>query len=142
MSNWIDLPDGLADSTTPVWTKYSIGYAALAAAATTNNITLLTLPAKTLITRVVIRHTEAFSGGSLSSYTISVGIAGTLAKYCAAFDVFQAVSGTAFGVSTVAQTLESFTSDTAIKVAAVGSHNLNTATTGSVDIYVQTAELP
>ncbi len=129
----------------PYWTKYTVLYSALSFAGTSNDITLLTLPSKAVVHGVVIKHSVAFSGGSLTTYTLSVGIVGTLAKYIAAFDVFQAVANGTFGASGAAipgTMPESLGATTAIRVAAVGSHNLSTATAGSADIWVQTSLLP
>lgn len=129
----------------PVWTKYTVLYSDLTTAGTTNNITLLTLPLKTMIHHVAIKHSVAFTGGIISAYTLSVGITGTLAKYLAAFDVFQAVAATTFSASaaTIKADLESFGGGIAIKVAAVSTTaNLDAATAGSADIWVQTSLLP
>ncbi len=129
----------------PVWTKYTVTHTAMQAAALTNNITLLTLPAKTMIHRVVIKQSTAFAGTLISAYTLSVGIAGTLAKYIAAYDVFAAVAATTFGASaaTIQALLENFSTTAAIKVeaTAVGA-NLDQSTAGSADIWVQTSLLP
>jgi hypothetical protein len=96
----------------PTWTKYTVGHAALQAAATSNNITLFTLPAAGIIHEVKVKHSTAFSGGAIASYTVKVGITGTLGKYLAAFDEIEAVSTGA---------------------------NLDQSTAGSVDIWVLTS---
>lgn len=123
----------------PIWTKYTIGYADLSAAGLTNNVTLFTLPAKTLIHAVVINPTQAFGGGLITAYTLSVGIAGTLTKYCTAASVFAAT----LQAPQMFMGLESMTQGTAIKVAATSVTGLlNAATTGSADIYALTSILP
>lgn len=132
---------GLASA--PTWAKYSITHTALQAAALTNDIELFSLPAKTVIHKVIIKNTTAFAG--TTSYTLSVGIVGTLAKYIAAFDVMQAVSDTTFGVAatTINATPENFGSATSIRVAAVSTvENLDQSSAGAADIYVQTSTLP
>ena len=121
---------------TPIWRKYTVTYSQLAAAATTNNITLFSLPAGGVIHAVKTKHSASFTGGSISAYTLSVGITGTLAKYSAAFDVFQAASATAMQLATTVGT-ESHTAATAIKIAAASTGaNLSAATAGSVDVWV------
>lgn len=133
----------LSSATLPTWTKYTVTYTQLAAAALTNDIALFSLPAKTLIHKVVIKQTTAFAG--TTTYTLSVGIVGTLEKYLAAYDVKAAVAATTFGASavTVNATLESFGGATSIRVAAVATNeNLNQASAGVADIYVQTSTLP
>jgi hypothetical protein len=136
---------GLATAAFPTWTKYTVAHTALQTAATTNNISLFILPAKTMIHKVVVKHSTAFAGGAIATYTVSVGIIGTLAKYIAAFDVFQAVSSTAFSIAaaTVNAGVEDFSSGVAIQIAAISTvANLNATTQGSVDVWVLTSLLP
>lgn len=134
-----DTVDGKNATAFPSWTKYTIGYAALSAAGLTNTVTLFTLPAKTLIHGVVIDPTQAFSGGLISGYTLSVGITGTLTKYCTAVSVFSASTQ----APQAFMGLESMGSGTAIKVTATSITGLlNTATAGSADIYALTSLLP
>lgn len=127
------------------WLKFSVSHTQFQTAGTTNNITLFSLPAKTLILKTVIKQSASFTGGAISAYTLSVGITGTLAKYLAAFDVFQAPGATVFAASStsIAQTLENFEASTAIKIAATSTMaNLNASTAGAADIYVLTSLLP
>jgi hypothetical protein len=126
----------------PKWTLYTVAESAFTAAATTEDIELFSLPARGVIHKVVIKHTTAFSGGSLTAYTISVGIVGTLAKYAAAFDVFQATGDTVFGFNDLPD-MEDLGSATSIRVAAVSTtDDVIAATAGSVDIWVLTSVLP
>lgn len=120
----------------PVWKKYTVTHTALQAAALTNDIELLSLPAKGVIHGVVISHTTAFAGTGITTYTVSVGISGNLTKYAAAFDVFQA-TGDSVGQTTNVMDFENKTSATSIRIAATSTGaNLNQSTTGSVDIWV------
>lgn len=120
----------------PAWTKYTVTYAQLAAAALTNNVTLLTLPVGGIIHAVKIKHSVAFTGGAISAYSVSLGIAGNTAKYASAFDIFQAVAADTFQLSQVLAS-ESHTATTAILLSAISvGANLSAATAGSVDIWV------
>lgn len=126
----------------PAWTKYTKTFTDLSTAGLTNNIELFLLAAKEVIHQVVIKHTTAFSGGLIATYTVSVGITGVLAKYGIAFDVNQAVGNMVSGVNLLSG-VESFGGTTSIKIAAVSTvGNLNAATTGSVDVYVLKSTLP
>jgi hypothetical protein len=117
------------------WTKYTVTYLDLAAAATTNDVDLFTLPAGGVIHGVKIKHSTAFSGGAISAFTVSVGITGTLAKYASAFDVFQAVGNTAQQISSTVGT-ENHGASTSIKIAATSTGaNIDQATSGSVDVW-------
>lgn len=123
----------------PTWTKYTVPYSAFSVAANTNAITLFTLPAGGFILGVKIKHSTAFSGGGLTAYTISVGITGNDTKFASPFDVFQAVSGTAF------QATQNFDSEdhdnpTTINIVATSTGDtLDNVTAGSVDVWVLTS---
>ena len=90
----------------------------------------------------MIKHTTAFSGGSLSALTLSVGIIGDLTKYAAAFDVFQATGDAVFAFNEL-PSMEDFGAPTSIRVEATAtSDTLDNVGTGSADIWVLTSELP
>lgn len=126
----------------PLWIKYTATFTDLSAAATTNSIVLFSLPAKTMIHQVIIKHSVAFSGGAITAYTVAVGDAGNLNRYTVPFDVFQAVGDTTRSITQV-NDLESFTNATNILLtaASIGA-NLDAATAGSVDIWVMATLLP
>lgn len=126
----------------PVWAKYTVAATAFTAAAAAEDIELFSLPARGTIHRVVIKHTTAFSGGTSSALTLSVGITGTLTKYAAAFDVFQATGDTVFGFNDLPD-MEHFASATSIRVEATATGDtLDNVGTGSADIWVLTSVLP
>lgn len=135
-------PLNVMGSNIPIWIKYTVPYTSFSVAYTTADVQLLSLPAKTVVEAVVIKQSAAFTGGAISAYTLSVGITGGLDKYASAFDVFQVAS------SSTAQAshdmfVEDFTSATSIRIAATSTGaNLNAATAGSVDVWVQTSTLP
>lgn len=124
--------------------KVTVTHTQLQAADVTSTITLLSLAAKEAITAVTLRHSTAFGGGLLASYTLSVGIAGNLVKYLAAKDVFTAVVDTLSYVGVIASPLiESFANATTIQLTAIGvGANLSASLTGAVDVWVETIQLP
>jgi len=120
----------------PKWVKFTKTHTNFQAAALTNSIELFSLPAGAIIHAVKIKHSVAFAGGAIASYTVEVGIAGTLAKYASAFDVFQAVSGTAFFITGIIGS-EDHGAATSIKATATSTvANLDQSTAGSVDVWV------
>lgn len=127
---------------TPQWIKVTKTFTNLSAAGLTNDISLYTLPAKGYIHDVKIVPTTVFSGGLISAYTLSVGVAGNLAKYAVAVNVF--TGNTALGaVHAPLPGLESTGSTTDIRLAAVAVTGLlNAATAGSVDVYLCISILP
>lgn len=124
------------------WTKYTVAATDFTAAAAAEDIELLSLPTREAIHAVVIKHTTAFSGGTLSALTLSVGISGDLTKYAAAFDAFQATGDTVFGFNELPD-MENFGAATSIRVEATATGDtLDNVGTGSADIWVLTSELP
>jgi len=125
-----------------MWTSYTVTFANLSAAALTNSITLATLPAKQVLHAAVIKHGTAFSGGTIASYTVSVGLAATPDKYATAFNVFQA-TGASVGQLSHALFCENFSGTTPILLTATSTVGLlNAATAGSVTIWLLTTFLP
>ena len=123
------------------WRKFTKTYTNLSAAATTNDIEILSLAAKQVIEAVVIKHSAAFTGGAIIAYTVSVGITGNLTKYAGAFDVFQAPGNTVFQISSVVG-MENYGAATSIRLAATSTVGLlNAATAGSVDVWIKTSLL-
>lgn len=122
------------------WIKVTKTFSDFSAAAVTNNITIYSLPAKGVIHNVQLVPTVAFSGGLIATYTISVGIAGTLAKYAVATNVF---TGFSLPAISVLPGIESISGATDIKSSAISTvGNLNAAVAGSVDIYLLVSTLP
>lgn len=121
----------------PQWVKVgsAIAHTAFQTAATTNSITLFTLVPAGVIQAVKIKHSTAFAGAAITAYTLSVGIGGTVAKYASAFDVFQAVSNTAFQLSAVTGS-ENHGAATPITITATSTGaNLSASTAGVVDVW-------
>lgn len=117
--------------------KKRMTYADFAAAATSNIVTMFTLGPGERVEAVTIKHETAFTGGAIATYTLSVGITGTGAKYAAAFNVFQAPGAAVFQHSTTQGYENMATGETAIRatVACTGA-NLNAATAGEANIWV------
>lgn len=119
-----------------LWVKVAtLSFSAFSAAALANSIALFVLPAGGVIHGIKIKHTVAFAGPSISAYSISVGIAGSNAKYASAFDVLQAVASNAFQLSDnfIAEDDVSTTQVTAT-ATSVGA-NLSAANAGAVNIW-------
>lgn len=109
------------------------------AGASVNIASGYSLPAKGVIHGCVVIPTTAFSGGTIATYTISVGIAGTVAKYAVATNVF---TGYALSTPNLLPGIESTSASTSITLTAVaGVGLLNAATAGSCDIYLLVGQL-
>jgi hypothetical protein len=127
----------------PAWVKVgALAAAAFAAAALSNAVNLFQLAPGQIIHAVKLKHTEAFAGGSIASYTVSVGVSGTAAKYASAFDVHQAVSSTAFQLSTTVGAEDNSSATQIIATATSTGANLNAATAGVVHIWALLSTVP
>jgi hypothetical protein len=72
------------------WHKYTKTAAELWQASPTFDIELFLLPAGAVIQAIKLKHSEAFTGGALSAYTLSIGIGANLAKYMGPKSVYGA----------------------------------------------------
>lgn len=125
--------------------KVKVTKAALTAAATTQDITLWTTPANTRVVRVIAKCLTNFTGGSISAMTITVGSSAGGNQYLLSGSVF---SGTPtlgdvvaeMGAGVVSATLADF-SGSAITIQTrftSTSDNVNAATAGEIDFYIET----
>lgn len=136
--NALEEPHATSNSL-PKWLHFSMDFSDFAAAALTSSPEVYSLPAGGVIHAVKIKHSEAFAGGDIASYTISVGIVGTEAKYAAAFNVFQAPGATVQQLTGTLGT-ENHGAATSIKATAVSTvGDLDEATDGAVDIWILTS---
>lgn len=125
------------------WIKVTKSYTDFAAASTTNDIEIYSLPAKGVVQAITLKHNASFTGGAISGYTISVGVPGDLEKYINTTDVFTAPSDTTFNDGDMLNEVEDFGSTTSIRAQAISTDaNLNAATQGTVDFYLLISTLP
>lgn len=118
------------------WIKYIFNYSDFAIANNTNSINLFTLQPKESIEQVRIKHSVAFSGGTITGYKISVGVSGDENRYASGFDVFQSVTDSAKSRSLI-HSDESITLSTPVLITAESFGDLlSAATAGSVEIQI------
>lgn len=124
-----------------IWNKVSLPYTAFQTASTTSTVTAATLPALYMLNGLVIKHSIAFSGGSISDVTMGIGISTDHGKFINSFDVLQSVSDTAFDYI-FDPFIGSFANPTSIQLTATStSANLSSLSAGSVDVYYRYAPL-
>jgi hypothetical protein len=135
----------------PRWHTIDVTYDAFAVGTTATDILGWTLPGAGFIHSVVIKASEAFGGGSLVGYMLSVGVIGELDRYAHAYNVAQACGDDVFHVADGLRNrppgvsgLETFdTAGTAIRVAAEAQGDtLDHATSGAATIWVLYSVLP
>jgi hypothetical protein len=123
-------------------TKYTKAFSDMSDASLEKQIALFTLPSKTIILGVTIKHSTAFSGTGITGMTVSVGTSGDKTRYSIGFNVFQAVAAATIGLFHCFHA-ESFGGATTVYLncKSVGA-NLDQLAAGSVDIWVLTATMP
>jgi hypothetical protein len=125
--------------------KVTVSETALTAAATTEDITLWTVPAKTKIKRVIADCTTGFTGGGLTNMTVMVGPAAGSNAYLLAGSIFAAATlgdvVAEMGAGLVSATLAdipSFSGTTVISARFTSTTaNVVAATAGSVTFYIE-----
>lgn len=126
----------------PYWVKITKAYTDFDTSELTNDISIYTLPINGYIHDIKIIPTTAFSGGTIDTYTISVGIVGALAKYAVATDVFTG-NATLTTVHTPLIGMESTSGTTDIRAQATSTvGNLDAATAGSVTFLILVSVVP
>lgn len=125
------------------WIKITKSYTDFATAGLTNDIEIFSLPAKGVLHAAIIKHTAAFTGSTIASYTLSVGRTGSLDIWINGSNVFGAPSNTVFYQSETFPTAMNFGSTTSIRSQAIAvGANLNAATAGAVEYYLLISNLP
>lgn len=137
----------------PRWIKRSFTYEDFATAATTNEIELWQIPPGGMVHAAVIKHSTAFAGGSISAYDIRCGKPGGApgddTNLLAAFNVFQAVSGTTFAYSTGTDSdppyplfMQNFGTSYSLSIyASCSGDDLDAATQGAVDVWLLVSDV-
>jgi len=126
----------------PRWRKSTLTFSDFSSASTSFSVTGVTLQAGEGVDAVLIYHSTSFGGGTISAYTVEVGISGAEDKYSSAYDVFQGVAGTTSHSSSTLNVPNYLATTDVIVTARSTGDNLDQASTGSVDVYVRTFTLP
>lgn len=123
------------------WNKYSFSFSDFSAASTGNTIEVKNLSAGEVIHSLVIKHDQAFEGGSISALDISVGPSGDVTKYIEDFDVFQSVAASSYQAVTMLE-IEDFAATSTLAIRAVSTgDDLDQAVSGNLNLWVLSAIL-
>jgi hypothetical protein len=114
----------------------------IAAAATSNDVEIYSLPLEGVVFGAALVIDTPFTGGGLAVYQLSVGITGVLAKYVASTNAQILTQAENNGSAISSRPLvESYASATSVRLAATcGGANLNAATAGSARVYLYVME--
>lgn len=146
---WIGGSSPVLPSTIPQWTKYTFSFSDFSTAGTEKDVSVFSLGTKQLLCQKIMKTSAAFTGGAISSYMFSVGFTNPAYNdYLNAYEGIAAPGDTNyqnFGNPFAGQTTTAINFgaplDIRIKANSVDD-NLDQATTGSVDVWVQTLTLP
>lgn len=129
-------------NSSPIWQKYSVSYATLAAlgATASANLDVFTIGAGDVLDAIFVKHGTLFTGTSITGATFKCGKTGAPGSYTDEFDVKQAV-GSGASQMTSAPTLE-FSATTFIVTMSLTGGVMNQLSQGSVDVWVRRAVIP
>ncbi len=125
----------------PVCPKYTVAAAALTTASATEDEVLFNLPANGVLMGVRVKHSLAFSGGSSSAMTVSIGDSSSTTLYTVAFNVFQAAGAEVMQFTDMFKAKTSLARDLLARFT-VTDDTMDNVTAGSVDIHVCWVVLP
>lgn len=128
--------NGLAlNSTLSPFNQLTIPYTQLQTSGTTTSFTLFTIPQGCILTYLVVKHSQSFTGTPITDVTSSYGITGTPSLFMPSFDLFQAVGPSTYD-SVVANYIGSFASSTNVIITATSTGgNLSALTQGSLSVW-------
>lgn len=129
---------------TPIWTKYTFTFTDFSAASTEKDLHLFNLATGQIISNLIIKTSAAFTGGTITSYQFNVGITNPLYNdYINLYEGTTAPAPLNFQENQAPSPSINFDVpiDVRIEANTVGD-NLDQATTGSVDVWIQTQQLP
>lgn len=122
------------------WVRVTKTYADFSAASTSSAITIYTLSANQYLLAVAAKHTAAFTGGAIATYTVS--LSGPGVGPGALLNVHGApAAGTNFSVPSTSG-FAVFTSTNVTATANTSGANTSAATAGSVDFWLYIGTLP
>lgn len=129
----------------PQWIRITKSYTDFSAAATSSFDIIYSLPAGKVLHAAIFKHSTSFSGGSIASYTLSLGLVGNATAFIPPFDVLQTAAGNVIAKPSAAIVPAPYNmgGTTGITMTATSTGaNLSAATQGSVDIYLLISNLP
>ena len=127
------------------WTCNGVKGAALAAD-TTQQVAVVTLPARTVVHGLFVKHSVPFAGTSITQAHAQVGIAGTAGAFMTStsdtLDVFATASSSALYVSSGgSKVVDAVSTPVVLTMVLVGANN-SALTAGTVEVSLLTSVLP
>lgn len=116
--------------------KVSKVFGDFSAASLEKNIEIFVLPIGFELSKMTVRHENAWAGTGITDVEIEVGISGEFDRYVDPFNIFQAVGNKIFSHN-VLNKVEDFNITTSIKanMRSIGAF-LDQLTAGTIDFYI------
>lgn len=129
------------------WSKGTLAYTAFSASSTSASAIALTLPARSYVLALMIKHSVQFTAPGIFSCSANVGWQSPMYQdWIFGYGVNTAPSNTTFSTSSAPPTgsnaVPGFASPTDVRVHLSSNVNLNTLTAGSLDVWVLSGVLP
>lgn len=126
-------------SLTSSFQSVSVSYTQLQTAGLTNAIPLFTLAANTILKSIVIKHSTAFTGGSISALNAQVGPSGSFQNFIENFNILQAPGNGVYDNALIG--IPNFASQIIyLNAVAVGA-NLSSLSQGTLKVWYEIANL-
>lgn len=91
--NTWQVPTATVGTNVPSCTKYPVSETTLTAATNTQDITVVTLPARTKIQGITIEPTSTWAGSGVTTLTVSLGVSGNTTAYTTAYTLMTGSAG-------------------------------------------------
>lgn len=124
----------------PIWVKYSFAYTDFSAAATTQTISLLSLPIGGCVEGIQVFETIQFAGSGLGLCNVSCGDPAAVDSLSPAWDLFAAYDATRIQRPPI-DVIYSQAATTALTVTVTADINLNLLTAGAFSVWLKTARV-
>lgn len=131
---------GSTASATETLTAVTLSYTSFQLASTVTSVVARTLPSSRSIFSIIAKHTQSFTGASVTSVALDVGLTADSTYFISNFTVSQAVAGTA-QASYVGLYYPAVATDIYVRLTSTGA-NLSALTTGTLVLYFQESIVP
>lgn len=150
MTGYVNFPDQVLQNGSPIggggasWTKYTFSNTQLSDPGQQGkSVTIVTLPQKSVVTGVIVKHSKAFTGGAITAYNVSIDSNNVgYAAYSPNLDVFQSPADNIFNSNIQQAPIFQSAGDDVVISSSCEGGTLDEATQGSVDVWLKVETLP
>ena len=141
VDNVLSIAAQVEAATLSTFQSVTVSYTQLQTAGLTNAIQLFSLPANTILKNLVVKHSTAFAGPSITDVYCQIGVSGNYTKFIPNFDIYQAVADQTFD-NAILGFVGSFANPTPVYLNGISvGANLSALSAGSVTVYYEYSNL-